>query len=108
MASRSTPASWRYTGTADSWLIIFLRLDRRICLTTVAHGCREVQTGGHMLAPKPVLALGNEGCPTPRQARPGGHDKMMLTQDEEADLRELSWHWDEAYAFRVTDGVWTA
>ena len=24
IASRSIPASWRYTGTADSWLIIFL------------------------------------------------------------------------------------
>lgn len=33
---------------------------------------------------------------------------MMLTPDEEADLRDLSWHWDGAYAFRVTEGVWTA
>ena len=32
----------------------------------------------------------------------------MLTREEEADLRDLSWHWDEAYSFRVTDGVWTA
>jgi hypothetical protein len=32
----------------------------------------------------------------------------MLTPDEEADLRDLSRHWEESYTFRVTDRVWTA
>ena len=44
-----------------------------------------------------------------RLARPALEGTVkMLTPDEESDLRDLSWHWDGAYTFRVTDGLWTA
>ena len=46
-------------------------------------------------APRPGPALGRQGS-------------LMLTPDEEADLRDLSWHWEGAYGFKVTDGVWSA
>jgi nitroimidazol reductase NimA-like FMN-containing flavoprotein (pyridoxamine 5'-phosphate oxidase superfamily) len=32
----------------------------------------------------------------------------MLSNEEEADLRDLAWHWEDAYEFRVVDGVWQA
>jgi hypothetical protein len=33
---------------------------------------------------------------------------MMLSNEEQADLVDLTWHWDTVYSFKVIDGVWQA
>ncbi len=32
----------------------------------------------------------------------------MLSREEQTDLLDLQFHWDTAYRFQVTDGIWTA
>lgn len=32
----------------------------------------------------------------------------MLSKEEQTDLLDLTWHWENAYSFQVTDGVWRA
>ena len=32
----------------------------------------------------------------------------MLSNDEQANLLDLTWHWEGAYSFKVVDGVWQA
>lgn len=32
----------------------------------------------------------------------------MLSNEEQTDLVDLTWHWEDAYSFQVTDGVWQA
>jgi hypothetical protein len=32
----------------------------------------------------------------------------MLNPADEAALRDLSWHWENAYTFAVVDDTWTA
>jgi len=32
----------------------------------------------------------------------------MLSPSDESSLRDLAFHWEDAYAFAIFDGVWTA
>jgi hypothetical protein len=32
----------------------------------------------------------------------------MLSREDQTSLIELSWHWEGAYTFQVTDGLWKA
>jgi hypothetical protein len=32
----------------------------------------------------------------------------MLSKEEQSDLLDLTWHWEDAYEFQVVDGVWRA
>jgi hypothetical protein len=32
----------------------------------------------------------------------------MLSNEEVADLRDLTWHWEGAYDFKIVDAVWQA
>jgi hypothetical protein len=35
-------------------------------------------------------------------------EAAMLSQDDEASLADLRWHWDEAYLIDCADGIWVA
>jgi hypothetical protein len=35
-------------------------------------------------------------------------EAAMLSPEEQADLLDLTWHWETAYSFKVVDGVWQA
>jgi hypothetical protein len=37
-----------------------------------------------------------------------GSETGMLSEDDEARLADLRWHWAEAYTIDCTDGVWSA
>ena len=32
----------------------------------------------------------------------------VLSREDQTSLIELSWHWEGAYTFQVTEGLWTA
>jgi hypothetical protein len=33
---------------------------------------------------------------------------MMLSKEDQSALLDLTWHWESAYTFCVTDGIWQA